>query len=601
MKDFQTTLIDGDCNVALIEFERLGELEDDLLEATYETGSGAVASSAPITSPLAIKSPRDWRTSGGKRKKPVWGIVVHTTGSGPAAMAGKPNRWSCKSAIDCVLALYGPGGMEGFPHYVIGYDGSIYAVTPENYVAWHAGWTKETGGRAGWAHWSPPVWWSSVWGSGRTPLDLIAKDAGSPNTRHIGIELLGGPSGWGFTEAQYRSLARLAADIERRHGLNLGEPPNPRLLGHEDVNPLTTKGGRADARGGWDPGAHRQPSQFSWKRLGPLMREARAAARGIGSTANPEFELEDELEQEEESEFEFEVAVPRRPPMARTRPVFGNWLIPFVSRAIPQYRDAKGKLQSTSGAVCVSDAAWRQTAMDLIVFFHGDQIDAPGNPCKHDFDPEKIVRNFRLDAQINGTGRKIAIAVPVIHWTRGESGFARTAARADDRFPGKWSAENLNKFIEEVRDEIGQRSGVKPTITRLIIAGHSHAYAVLSPLAAEFNRGIAATKAGALTRLSEVWALDSTYGTGSVSALDAWARALPRGRIIAVLNRDRSAGCTLNGYFKPVECWGDYYRSRRPPPNLKMCKVGEPHCVIPTKYIGQLLSSAGCPPGWCQG
>ena len=210
------------------------------------------------------------------------------------------------------------------------------------------------------------------------------------------------------------------------------------------------------------------------------------------------------------------------------------------------------------------------------------------------------MRNFRLDAQINGSGRKVAIAVPIIHWTRGESGFARKAGRPDDGFPGKWSAENLNKFVEEVRDEIGQQSGVKPTIARLIIAGHSHAYAVLSPLADEFNRRVAATRTGALATLSEVWALDSTYGTGSVAALDGWARALPRGHIIAVLNRDRSAGCTRNGYYKPVECLRDYYRSRRPPPNLKMCKVGEPHCVIPTKYIGQLLSAAGYPPSWCQ-
>jgi hypothetical protein len=595
--------------MAVTEFEGLGELEDDLLEAADETGLAA-ASSAAMTSPLAIRSPRGWRTSGGKRKKPVWGIVVHTTGSGPAAMAGKPNRWNCKSAIDCALALYGTGGMEGFPHYVIGYDGTIYAVAPENYVAWHAGWTKETGGRAAWARWSAPRWWSRVWGSGRTPLDLIPNDAGSPNTRHIGIELLGGPSGWGFTEAQYRSLARLVTDIEKRNRLNLGEPPNPRLLGHEDVNPLTTKGGRADAHGGWDPGAHREPSRFSWKRLGGLMRQARAAAGGIGSTANREFELEDELEPEDESEPE--IAVPRRPvvplapherrpPTAGVRPVVGKWLTPFVSRAIPHYRDAKGKLQSTACAVCVSDTAWRQTAMDLIVFFHGDQIDAPGNPCKHDFDPEKVIRNFRLDAQINNTGRKVAVAVPVIHWTRGESGFARTAASTSDRFPGKWSADNLNRFIEEVRGEIGQQSGVKPTIVRLIIAGHSHAYAVLSPLAAEFRRGTAGATAGALSKLSEVWALDSTYGSGSVSALDGWARALPRGRIIAVLNRDRSAGCSPKGYFKPVECWSDYYSGRRPPPNLKMCKVGESHCVIPTRYIGQLLSATGYPPGWCQG
>src|SRR5205809_2851331 len=125
------------------EFELLGELEEELLETASKTGLAEVTSSTAVASPLAIKSPRGWRISAGKRKKPVWGVVVHTTGSGPAAMARKHNRWNCKSPIACALALYGPGGIEGFPHYVIGYDGSIYSVTPEDYVAWHAGWTKE--------------------------------------------------------------------------------------------------------------------------------------------------------------------------------------------------------------------------------------------------------------------------------------------------------------------------------------------------------------------------------------------------------------------------------------------------------------------------
>jgi hypothetical protein len=218
---------------------------------------------------------------------------------------------------------------------------------------------------------------------------------------------------------------------------------------------------------------------------------------------------------------------PRAPPPTAV----GHWLIPYTSGAIPKYRDAKGKLQSTICAVCVPNAAWRQAVIDLLVFFHGDQINTAGSPCKHDFDPEKVIRGFQLDAQIHGSGRKVALAVPVIHWKSGETGNS-------DNFRGKWSAENLNKFVEEVRGEIGKQSGVKPTLGRLIIAGHSHAYAILTPLALEFYRGVPATNEGVLAKLNEVWALDSTYGTQHARALDSWARTLPKGRFIAVLNRE---------------------------------------------------------------
>lgn len=277
----------------------------------------------------------------------------------------------------------------------------------------------------------------------------------------------------------------------------------------------------------------------------------------------------------------------RRPPAIQPRAAVGNWLIPFTSGAIPRYRDEKGKLRSTLCAVCVPNAAWRQTAIDLLVFFHGDQIDNPKSPCKHDFDPGKVIRNFLLDAQIDASGRQVAVAVPVVHWIRGNS----------DNLRGIWTAENLNKFVEEVRNEIGRQSGIKPTLRRLIIAGHSHAFAILNPLADEFYRGAGATKEGALAKLSDVWALDSTYGADGSSArkLDGWARPLPETRFIAVLWKGRAPDRGWDSYLDNLK------RLRKlPPSNLKRCRVGEEHCVIPTKYVGQLLSATSYPPGWCQ-
>jgi N-acetyl-anhydromuramyl-L-alanine amidase AmpD len=207
----------------------------------------------------------------------VYGIVVHTTGGGPATRSAKNAKTGrgCQTAIDCALQYYRHGG-GGFPHYVIDFDGKVHATCPEEYIAWHAGWTSKAGGRNRWKNWSPPAWWARIWGANKTPLDLIPPGANSPNSQHLGIELLGAAKGGPYTDAQYTALARLVADIDRRHGLGLDRAPSPRLLGHEDVNPLTGEGGRADTKGGWDPGAHRAQPRFSWTRLWSLVTQARA-------------------------------------------------------------------------------------------------------------------------------------------------------------------------------------------------------------------------------------------------------------------------------------------------------------------------------------
>lgn len=264
-------------------------------------------------------------------------------------------------------------------------------------------------------------------------------------------------------------------------------------------------------------------------------------------------------------------------------PMPGRWLTPFTSSSIPKYNDAAGKLQSTACSVYVSDAAWKEKTIDLLVFFHGD-----AGPCSDKFNPDtkNNSKKFGLDAQIHGSGRKVALAVPVVHWIAGKSANVLR----------KWTAANLNKFVEEVLVEIGKQSGVKPTLGRLIIAGHSHAYAILTPLACEFDQGAPATKVGALARLDEVWALDSTYASLHVHAFDVWARLLGSGRFIAVLYKKGT----------PLSHWKRYYNTQGycssgfKPPNLRMCIVDEGHCVIPTKYIGKLLSTTRSSQDWCK-
>jgi hypothetical protein len=345
------------------------------------------------------------------------------------------------------------------------------------------------------------------------------------------------------------------------------------------------------AKHGWFP-YRREPWHWEYNPPGFKDRYEAGADKNRETEFEEEIELEGEFEDEaQESEFLFPSRSDDKAMAHGRRRVqaagVGRWLTPFTSSAIPKYRGGDGKLRSTACSVYTPNAAQEQTAIDLLVFFHGD----PGPCSQFDPDPRKTGLKFELDLQIDRSGRKVALAVPVIHWIRGTS----------ENVKGSWSAENLNRFVEEVLDEIGRQSGVKPALRRLIITGHSHAFAILTPLAREFAQDSPATKKGALAKLKDVWALDSTYGTDGTNArsLDRWARKIPNGRIIAVLNKQYGG----KRYKTPIDGWTAYLktvsRGLGLPPNLKMCKVEETHCVIPAKYIGQLLSATSYPPSWC--
>ena len=203
----------------------------------------------PVISPLA--NTRAGLRTGPKRTLPVYGVCVHTTSGGPARRA-QANPKRKKSALDYAMDFYLHGN-EGFPHYVIDYDGTIYGTCSESQLAMHAGWGKN--GIQKWGSWKAPAWWGNVWraqlGPKATPASLLPPKARDPNSVYIGVELLADTTGYGFTVAQYRALARLVSDIARRHGLPINSAPGPRLLGHEDVDPVS----RSNSHGGWDPGA----------------------------------------------------------------------------------------------------------------------------------------------------------------------------------------------------------------------------------------------------------------------------------------------------------------------------------------------------------
>jgi hypothetical protein len=251
-----------------------------------------------VLSPLSI-------TRRGLRKAPtgqpgtIAAIVVHNTSRGPAnkSREGGYRRPAIEYALDHYL-----NGKEGFPHYVVDFNGTIYATCDERLVAWHAGWVHVGGVKLFRSGWTAPDWWSRVWSrhGAATPIDLLPKGARSPNYRTIGIELLLLPD-MSYTPQQYKALARLVVDIQQRNpDLQIQQAPSRALLGHEDFAPVTAEGGRADPHGGWDPGAHRDRPFFDWQRLWSEIQ----ALGGKGTEAPESLEAEAEAEGRKEAEEE---------------------------------------------------------------------------------------------------------------------------------------------------------------------------------------------------------------------------------------------------------------------------------------------------------
>ncbi len=279
--------------------------------------------------------------------------------------------------------------------------------------------------------------------------------------------------------------------------------------------------------------------------------------------------------------------------------VAGNWhKIQIEDTVIPKYLDNDGNLRSTDCYVNVPDVLASKEQIDLLVFLHG--LFTPQCYDNFDPDPSNKLCKFGLDAQINNPKRPVVLAVPRFFWDSDKTG-----ANVNE----KWTAVNFNKFVESVLEAIGlplPNVGTTPqflprTLGSLIIAGHSRAYAILTPLAREFKKGTAATTMPTATKtptpplakLTEVWAMDSTYNTDHVGALEDWASAMPKACFLVL----------YGNYGTEKLQWTEYYKDPShksgPPPNLRMCIVPEKHCDIPTKYVGQLLSDTKCPRDWC--
>jgi GH25 family lysozyme M1 (1,4-beta-N-acetylmuramidase) len=218
----------------------------------------------------------------------VYGLVVHTTGGtlpGKARKAGvPPDEYAARYYLS-----------SGGTHYVNGWAGAdgqqLHQVMNERQQAWGVGRWKDQPATDQWRSIDsgrfeldlPPTvlrLWRARWPGFKDSLSLLPVRS-SANLTYVHVECVpcvyyrngDGPlitdpgatpmrDGLRFTRAQHETVARLALDIAQRHQWRRQETwwRTPRLLGHEDITPLS----RHDKNGGWDPGGLRERPYFDW-------------------------------------------------------------------------------------------------------------------------------------------------------------------------------------------------------------------------------------------------------------------------------------------------------------------------------------------------
>jgi subtilisin family serine protease/LAS superfamily LD-carboxypeptidase LdcB len=238
----------------------------------------------------------------------------------------------------------------------------------------------------------------------------------------------------------------------------------------------------------------------------------------------------------------------------------GGKLWTFASRTLPQ-----------PVAVFCPKAALGRRDVDVLVFAHGLLGGCPRPkrvPAGFVTDPP-----FELGRVVDESGRPVVLVVPLLDWSNpcGQVVFGRGHER---RHPlGKPAV--LNAVVSEVLTEVGRVQGAAaPTLRELVVAGHSRAYDVLEPLAA--SRTDAAMGQGALARLSQVWAFDTTYA-GDVAAWTEWLTLNP--------------SLELHLYYRPgspTGTVGDRFYAQRGD-RLVVTRVKEVHCAVPATRLAELM------------
>lgn len=241
-------------------------------------------------SPLAVQAAKQWNAGDRPREWQgrEYGLVVHTTGGGLPAKARAKGVYPTVLGASVYYASHGC-------HYLCGWrglDGDLLQLADDREQAQGVGiraddpahnqWRSVRRGAGAWERDLPGDLverWRRRWPGWANPLDLLPGTE-MANAPYLHLEMIPcvfhgddglvtaaepRAAGLRFTQAQHEAVIALACDLAERKGW-VGEVSGapwwrtPRLLGHEDLTPLS----RHDKAGGWDPGALRPTPYFDW-------------------------------------------------------------------------------------------------------------------------------------------------------------------------------------------------------------------------------------------------------------------------------------------------------------------------------------------------
>jgi uncharacterized protein YgiM (DUF1202 family) len=250
----------------------------------------------------------------------------------------------------------------------------------------------------------------------------------------------------------------------------------------------------------------------------------------------------------------------------------GSTSTPFANGQVWKFR---AKTLAVDIAVFVPAAAAQATDVDVLFYAHGLNVCSPVAKTP----PISFVTDapFSLGKIIDATQRPIILAVPFMDWEHlGANGMAFGGSHHKLGIPA-----NLNGVLAEVLAQVGQhRNTSAPTLSSLVLAGHSRAYDFLNPLAAASADPQMST--GALAKLSQVWGLDTGYVCSPIKAWSNWLTSKPSLEI-SMYYRAGTATADCGKQFANLVPSSD--------DRLSVHVASEAHCAIPGTELPVLLGA----------
>ncbi len=262
------------------------------------------------------------------------------------------------------------------------------------------------------------------------------------------------------------------------------------------------------------------------------------------------------------------------PPTPSERP-----MVPFLGGRLWSF--TSGTLPMKIGVFCPKVLSSPKT-VDVLMFVHGLLDRCAPEPKTTD----ELIKNkpFELAKLVDASGRGIVLVAPFMDWPNLKTNGLKYEACFRDNMHLLGTPARLNGVVREALLEVGRVFGTAaPSIQNLILAGHSKAYEFFDPLA--MAHGDPEVSKGCLAKLSDVWALDTSYTCPTDHWL-CWLSSKPNLKMQIFFRNGSSTGA-CGWRFASV--------AKKTGKRMQVFSVTEGHCAVPATRLPKLLNPASTP------